>query len=493
MLSHLSFSKCLAIGWVPLLWSLSQTNANATLAQTAIPTIKKEDATEVSPHGESLSGLAGSRAASVGPSFSAVRASDLPPSDDFVRLEATHDAQPESGAQVAVTLSDTLAQPEMTGDVPNQAAIAASLSPPSPLKQGPPPRSPAAVKPQDKSPKAIPKGTAPLLAEFFANLSAADEQPTAIFPPAHYRSQDAGKPPAADAASPLPPSTPADPELGVIAVEDPRRDPELGIIQLRNPLQDPELGILELRQLSPPPPPRPFLYVSTYIAASSSDNVFLVEDPLQGRFGDTFIRPGISVTAFPEIGPQTNLLASVETNFIRYQEQSESSYNEIRFRGGVRHRFTDRVYGQINFSSQMLFEEDYTDQFFTSNGVEVTVGRRDPLTPQLTLDSYYQGQVYFTEPSEFSNVLNSVGAYLGYRFAPQWDTGIGYRVTISDFTRQSRHETYQRITGQIRYSISPTVRVSVFGGLSYGRSSKEDINFDDSFFGISFDATIQIF
>jgi hypothetical protein len=115
------------------------------------------------------------------------------------------------------------------------------------------------------------------------------------------------------------------------------------------------------------------------------------------------------------------------------------------------------------------------------------------LTPQLTLDSYYQGQVYFSDPSEFSNVLNSVGAYLGYRFAPQWDTGIGYRLTISDFTRQSRHETYQRITGQIRYSISPTVRVSVFGGLSYGRSSEERITFDDSFFGISFDATIQIF
>jgi hypothetical protein len=144
-------------------------------------------------------------------------------------------------------------------------------------------------------------------------------------------------------------------------------------------------------------------------------------------------------------------------------------------------------------SNQLLFDEGFQDQFFSNTGIEVTLGRRDPLTPRLTLDTYYQGQVFFSDPEEFSNVLNSVGAYLGYRFHPQWDTGIGYRLTISDFTQIDRHETYQRITGQLRYAISPSVRVSLFGGLSYGRSSRSDITFDDTFFGISFDATIQVF
>ncbi|HEY9887011.1 MAG TPA: hypothetical protein V6D02_01330 [Candidatus Obscuribacterales bacterium] len=285
----------------------------------------------------------------------------------------------------------------------------------------------------------------------------------------------------------------ADPELGTLQVQATPADPELGVLQLRNPLQDSELGILELRSFVPPPPPRPVLFISTYVTASSSDNVFLVEDPVQGRFGDTLIRPGINVSAFPAIGPNTNLLLSAETNLVRYQEQQASSYDEVRFRAGIRHRFTNRAYGQLSLSSQMLFDEGYSDQFFTNNGIEITLGRRDPLTPQLVLDSYYQGQIFFSDPEEFSNVLNSVGAYLGYRFNSQWDTGIGYRLTISDFTQQSRHETYQRITGQLRYAITPAVRVSVFGGLSHGRSSEANITFDDSFFGISFDATIQVF
>lgn len=287
--------------------------------------------------------------------------------------------------------------------------------------------------------------------------------------------------------------SPQDPELGVIEISEVRRDDELGVIQLRNPLQDPELGILELRQIAPPARRSPVVYFSSFITASSSDNIFLVEDPVQGRFGDNFIRPGISITAFPSLGPSTNLLLVARTTFLRYQEQSNSSYDELRFQAGVRHRFSERVYGQFTLSQQLLYDEGFTDQFFTNTGIELTVGRRDRLTPRLTFDSYYQGQVFFSDPERFSNVLNSVGGYLGYQITPQVDTGIGYRLTISDFTQQSRYETFQRVTGQLRYSISPGVRLSLFGGLSTGRSSESRITFDDTFFGISFDATVSIF
>ncbi|NER80085.1 MAG: porin family protein [Leptolyngbya sp. SIO1D8] len=296
--------------------------------------------------------------------------------------------------------------------------------------------------------------------------------------------------PPAIASSPTPLE---DPELGVVRLRDPRQDPELGVIQLRDSLQDSELGILQLRPVPPKPPFRPSVFLSSYVTASSSDNVFLVDDPIQGRFGDNFIRPGISLIVFPSIGPRTNILASVETNFLRYQEFSESSYDELRFRAGIRHSFSNRVYGQLSWSSRLLFDEGFDNQFFTSNGVEVFIGRRDPLLPGLTLDSYYQGQLFFSNPDEFSNFAQTVGVFLGYRFNPQWNTQVGYQITISDFTEAARHETFQRVTGQLRYSLSPSVRMSLFGGFGYGNSSRESISFDNSFFGISIDATVGIF
>lgn len=338
--------------------------------------------------------------------------------------------------------------------------------------------------------KKEPKSAAPLINTFLDEPWTVTAQAT-VANPANTPQPTA--PPKPASTEPSAPELPADPELGVIQVAEVQRDDELGVIQLRNPLQDSELGILELRQISPPPQRVPFLYLSSFVAASSSDNVFLVEDPLLGRFGDNFIRPGLSITAFPTIGPETNLLLTARATLLRYEEQSNSSYDELRFQAGVRHRFSERVYAQLSLSHQLLYDEGFTDQFFTNTGVEVTVGRRDRLTPRLTLDSYYQGQVFFSDPERFSNVLNSVGAYLGYRITPQWDTGVSYRLTISDFTQQSRHETYQRITGQLRYSLTPAVRLSLFGGLSYGRSSESRITFDDTFFGISFDATVSIF
>ncbi|MEM9006696.1 MAG: hypothetical protein AAGE59_24605 [Cyanobacteria bacterium P01_F01_bin.86] len=314
-----------------------------------------------------------------------------------------------------------------------------------------------------------------------------------------------------------------DPELGVIRLRDPLQDPELGVIRLRDPQLDPELGILQLRPLPPavpdppdpaappepqePPRRRPFLYLTTYVSAFSSDNAFLRTDPIQIEEdlfirGDTFIRPGISLTAFPSIGPRTFLLASVEASSLRYQEFEQASYNELRFRAGIRHSFTNRVYGQLSWSNQSLFREgfDQDSRFFTQNSIELFLGRRDPLSSKLTLDTYYQGQLFFSNSRNPRNVSNeasrlsqSLGASLSYQITPQLDSRLTYQIVVSDFTVISRHETSQRITAQLRYSLSPSVRMSLFGGIGLGRSSESDVSFDNTFFGVSLDATLSLF
>lgn len=285
----------------------------------------------------------------------------------------------------------------------------------------------------------------------------------------------------------------SDPELGVIRLRDSRQDPELGIIRLRNSLQDSELGVLRLRPLPPAPPPQPYLFLSTYVSISSSSNIFLLEDPVIGRVSDNFIRPGLSLIAFPSIGPRTNLLASVETNFLRYQDSGDANFDELRFRAGVRHSLSNRTYGQLSWSGQLLFDQGFDDQFFTNHSIELLLGRRDPLLPNLTLDSFYQGQVSFSNPDEFSSFVQSLGASLGYRLNAQWEARIGYQITLSDFIEIRRQEAFQRVTAQLRYSISPSVRVSLFGGIGYGESSQEDVSFDSSFIGISLDATLKLF
>ncbi len=294
-----------------------------------------------------------------------------------------------------------------------------------------------------------------------------------------------------------PSAPPPDEELGILQVipEVPIQDLELGILEVQPPLTDPELGLLQISpsELAPQPQPQPWMTIGAYVAASSSDNIFLTQDPIQGRVGDDFVRPGLRWSVLPQLGPKTTLLAVVDASFLRYQNRSDANYDELRARVGVFQSLTDRVYGQVSFTNQWLFNEGFSDRFFKSHGVEWILGRQDPLTPRLTLDTFYQGQLTFAEPDRFSNLLNSAGATLTYRFHPQWDTGLSYRFTLVDYTQESRHEAYHRLTGQLRYLLTPTTRITVFGGLSGGDSSRPDISFDDSFFGISIDTTLRLF
>lgn len=284
-------------------------------------------------------------------------------------------------------------------------------------------------------------------------------------------------------------------------------DPELGVIRVRNPLEDPELGILRIRDLpslpaSPDPPKIGFL--SARFSVVSSDNVLLLVNDVGGLTGDTFYRPAISLAAYPGLGPQTALIGSVDVGLQRYGREARLNYDDWQVRLALRQGLSPRSYVQLGVAYQELLRtEESRFRFFDNRSVALTLGRRDPFTPQLTLDSFYRlqwndAQARFQTSggvvaADFSRLSHTAGAYLGYTLSPQWHLGLNYQLNLNDYTQQDRYDTVQQLLGQAVYSITPQVRLSLYGGWSFGRSSDPRIRFDDTIFGLTIDATVPLF
>jgi hypothetical protein len=273
--------------------------------------------------------------------------------------------------------------------------------------------------------------------------------------------------------------------------------------------EDNDLGILRIRQqpdlpsLAAAPPPK-VGFLTARLAIASSDNVLLAVNDIGGLSGDTFLRPTLGFGLYPLLGPRTALIATADLGLQRYTGQSSLNYDDLRFRVGVRQGITPRSYAQFTFIYQELFRPGGDrNRFFKNTALGLTLGRRDPITPRLALDSYYLVQFNGAQSlsqgasgavsTDFSRILQSAGAYLGYDINPRLQTGISYQLSLFDYTAQERYDTFQQVLGQIVYRIAPTVRISLYGGLSFGSSSEPRVNFDDTFFGVAFDANIPLF
>lgn len=277
----------------------------------------------------------------------------------------------------------------------------------------------------------------------------------------------------------------------------PPRDSELGEIRVRSTVEDPELGILRIREqpilTSTSQPPTPVAYLTGRVGYINSDNIFLGINEQLGIVGDDFFRYGAALSFYPALGPQTFLLATAETNFQRYTSVTEASYDQVRFRVGVRQGLFPRTYGEVGWSYQQLFRPGYRDRFFENHGFDVTLGRRDPLAENLLLSSYYRLQLNLSEPASFDRVIQAFGTYAGYEITPNLEFGLNYQLTLADYTQQQRYDTYHQVLGQFVYSLTPRTRVSLFGGFSFGRSSDETVRFNDTIFGVFLESSLVLF
>lgn len=265
--------------------------------------------------------------------------------------------------------------------------------------------------------------------------------------------------------------------------------------QTGNQTEDPELGILRLREqqleqfeAQTDAPSRESVFFIGRFSFFKSDNILL--DRLE-PVDDELISLSATLLAAPSLGPDTLLIAAVEGGLIHYNELSELDYRELEFRASIRQFLSARAYGEIGWSNQQLFSDG--DRFFNDHSLRLTLARRDLLASELSLDSFYQLRLSFADPEERSRVINTLGIGLNYDLQPDLSVGLDYQLTLTNFTQQDRADFYNQVVAQLSYDLSRNSRIILFGGVSFGDSSRSDVDFDSAIFGASIDVNVPLF
>ncbi|MEH1783149.1 MAG: hypothetical protein V7K67_14835 [Nostoc sp.] len=267
--------------------------------------------------------------------------------------------------------------------------------------------------------------------------------------------------------------------------------------------RDRELGLrvrlLPLEQQPPPPKEQPVVkfkpigYLQAHVGYFETSNIFSSHDsPIE----DGLIFSGLTLaSAYFPLGSKTYLNGSIDGNLIRYINQSQYDYNQVRFNLNIYQQLSRRMYGEISWSNQQLFYANNSDhldsfkagdRFLNENSLQLSLGRRDPLTPRLTLDSFYEFSVNFSDPQSRNRIINSFWVSLNYYLQKPLQVGIDYQMNLSDFTQRDREDQFYRLFGHLNYRISDTTNMNVQAGVSLGSSTDENIDFDGWFFSINY-------
>jgi hypothetical protein len=271
-----------------------------------------------------------------------------------------------------------------------------------------------------------------------------------------------------------------------------------------------ELGRLlvrerQLEQLPPPqrpvPPPQPLGYLQAHVGYFQTNNIFSSKvNPVE----DGLIYSGLTLaSAALPLGRRTYLNGSINGNLIRYLDQSKYNYNQLKFNLGVYQQLSQRMYGEIGWSNQQLFYARSNgnfsagDRFLNENSFRLSVGRRDPLTPKLMLDSFYEFRLSLTDPPSNQDnrdrIINSVWVSLNYYLQPSLQVGLNYQFGLSNFTRRQREDQYHRLYGHLTYGISNYTNLSFQGGFNLGNSTENNIDFDGWFFTVNYNLELGRF
>ena len=213
---------------------------------------------------------------------------------------------------------------------------------------------------------------------------------------------------------------------------------------------------------------------------------------------DGLILAGLTLASAPlPLNTKTYLSGSIDGNQIYYTNQSKYNYNQFRFNLDIYQQFTSRMYGDIGWTNQQLFYQRSNsnnyhsgDRFLNENSFRVSLARKDPFTSKLSLDSFYELRLSFTDPpsgiDSRNRVINSLWLSLNYQLQKPLQVGLDYQFGLSNFTQRRREDQYHQIFGHLTYRISNYSNLSLQGGGTFGNSTERNINFDGWFFTLNY-------
>lgn len=266
-------------------------------------------------------------------------------------------------------------------------------------------------------------------------------------------------------------------------------DRELGLRVRLRPLEQPSFLPTE----QPVPKLKPIGYLEGRVGYFQTTNIFSSNDsPIE----DGLIISGLTLaSAYFPVGSKTFLNGSIDGNLVRYINQSQYHYNQVKFNLSIYQYLSERMYGEVSWSNQQLFYANNSDRlgsfkagdrFLNENSLRLSLGRRDPLSSKLTLDSFYELSVNFADPLSRNRISNSFWVSLNYYLQKPLQVGIDYQVNFSDFTQRDREDQFHRLFGHLNYRISDTSNMNVQAGASLGSSTTQNIDFDGWFFSINY-------
>ncbi|MBD2296973.1 hypothetical protein H6G06_26730 [Anabaena sphaerica FACHB-251] len=251
-----------------------------------------------------------------------------------------------------------------------------------------------------------------------------------------------------------------------------------------------------LEEIPPPPQEKPvdqfqaIGYLRGYVGYFHSSNIFSTNED---KIEDSLLYSGLTLaSAYFPLSPTTYLNGAIDGGLVRYLDQSQFDYNQVRFNLGIYQEISREMYAELNISNQHLFYANNSDllaagdRFLNENSVQLSLGRRDTLTDKLTLDSLYELSVNFSDPQRQSRIVNYFWLSLRYYLQDPLQIGLNYQLNLSDYTQRDREDQFHRLFGHLNYRASNTSNIYLQGGVNFGDSTTPNIDFSSWFFSVNY-------